>query len=88
MIVDYLKAAMRKAKYERIPGEKSYFGKIPGFKGLWASGPTKKACELVLRERLEEWLLMSLRLNASLPVAEGFSLNRKPSSFEAELTHA
>ncbi len=71
MIRDYIDAAMRKASYEHIADERIYFGKIPGFKGLWASGKTKCVCETELRERLDEWIVLGLRMNMSLPTVGG-----------------
>ena len=66
MIAEYIDAAMRKAKFEHIAAEKIYFGKIPGFKGLWASALTKAECESELRERLDGWISLSTRLNMPL----------------------
>ena len=76
MITEYIAAAMRKAKYEYISDERIYFGKIPRFKGVWASSETKGACEVELREVLEEWIVLSLRMNTSLPVLGGLTLNK------------
>ena len=58
MITEYIDAAMRKARYEHIADEHIYFGKIPDFKGLWASGKTKATCEAELRERLDESIVL------------------------------
>ena len=88
MIAEYIDAAMRKAKFEHIADEKIYFGKISGFKGLWASAPTKNECERELRERLDEWIVLSLRLNMSLPVMGGLTLNHTLAPVKAELVHA
>jgi predicted RNase H-like HicB family nuclease len=88
MITEYIEAAMRKARYEHISGERVYFGKIPGFKGLWASSETKDACESELRERLDEWIVLSLRMNMSLPVLGGLTLNKMLSPVKAEVLHA
>jgi predicted RNase H-like HicB family nuclease len=67
VITEYIEAAMCKAKYEHITAEATYFGKIPGFKGLWASAATKDACAAELHERLGEWIVLSLRMNMALP---------------------
>jgi hypothetical protein len=88
MITEYIEAAMRKARYEFITGERVHFGKIPGFKGLWASGLTKSACKSELRERLDEWIVLSLRMNMSLPVLRGLTLNKTLSPVKAELVNA
>ena len=88
MITEYIDAAMRKPKYEHIAGELIYFGKIPNFKGLWASGKTKVACEAELRERLEEWIVLGLRMNMSLPVLGGLTLNKTLSPVKTDFVHA
>jgi hypothetical protein len=88
MITEYIEAAMGRAKFEHISGEGLYFGKISGFKGLWASGQTQGACELELRERLDEWIVLSLRMNMSMPVLRGLSLNKTLSPVKAEAVHA
>ena len=88
MISEYIEAAMSKAKYERIEAEAVYFGKIPGFKGLWASASTKTLCSAELQERLDEWIVLSLRMNMTLPVVNGLTLNHTLSPIKAALVHA
>jgi predicted RNase H-like HicB family nuclease len=88
MITEYIDAAMRKARYQHIVGEHIYFGKIPDFKGLWASGKTKAACEAELRERLEEWIVLGLRMNMALPVLGRLTLNKTLSPVKADFVHA
>ena len=88
MLTEYLSMAMKRARFEHIQSERQFFGKIPGFKGLWASGSTRKACEHELRERLESWIVLSLRMNMRLPVVDGISLNETLAPAAAELAHA
>ncbi len=78
MITEFIGAAMRKAKYEYLENDRIYFGKIPGCKGLWASGKTKDECEVELRECLDEWIVLSLRLNMPIPVIGGINMNNHP----------
>lgn len=40
MILEYINAALENAKYEKIEDEVSYYGEVPGLKGVWASGKT------------------------------------------------
>lgn len=87
MITQYIETAMRRAKYEHISGE-GYFARIPEFKGLWASGHTRDDCERELRERLEEWIVLSLRLNMELPVLGRLTLNKTLSPVKGEVVHA
>ena len=87
MLTEYVDAAMRKARFEFIPGERTYFGKIPGFKGLWASGASRKECETRLRECLEDWIVLSLRMNMKLPVMGKISLNETLAPVKTEPLH-
>ncbi len=48
---------MQKAE-SKILDDKTYFGEIPGFQGVWASEDTLEECRRVLQEVLEEWLLL------------------------------
>jgi predicted RNase H-like HicB family nuclease len=51
-----LGAPMRRAKYEILPADGSYQGKIPGLDGVWANAPTLEACRDELRSALEDRL--------------------------------
>lgn len=77
MLTDYVHAAMRKARYEILDDDGSYYGEIPGFQGVWANAGTLEACRAELQEVLEDWILIGLRLGHPLPVAEGIDLNPK-----------
>jgi uncharacterized membrane protein len=88
MLTEYIRMAMKRAKYEHVPAEHVYFGKISGFKGLWASESTKEACERELRERLEEWIVLSLRMNLALPVLGRLTLNKTLSPVKRDVVHA
>lgn len=63
---------MEKAHYEILEESKTYYGSIPGFKGVWAEGKTLEECREELQEVLEEWIMIRLRL--SLPVLKGVEL--------------
>ncbi|MEK7218803.1 MAG: type II toxin-antitoxin system HicB family antitoxin [Patescibacteria group bacterium] len=65
----------RLARYERIGKERTYFGSIKGFRGVWAEGKTKKECEAELREVLEEWLLLKIRKRQFVPTTRQYDLN-------------
>ena len=40
MIVEYIEAALAKAKYEIIRDDEPYYGEVPALKGVWATGKT------------------------------------------------
>ena len=75
MITNYLDAAMKKAHYEILPNGEGYFGEIEGIKGVWANSDTLESCREELREVLEEWILMGLKMGHSIPPIDGIELN-------------
>jgi len=77
MLTEYIEAAMRKAKYKILGGNEGFFGEIPGFQGVWANNPTLERCRDELREVLEDWILVRVRLGLSLPIVAGINLNQK-----------
>ena len=62
MLSDYLHAALRRAMYEILPDDGSYYGEIPGFNGVYANADTLEECRKQLAEVLEEWILFRLLL--------------------------
>lgn len=77
MLTSYIKAAMRRAQYEILPEDKTYYGEIPGFAGVYANNDTLEACRDELEEVLEEWMLFRVSRNLSLPVVDGIELTVK-----------
>jgi predicted RNase H-like HicB family nuclease len=73
MLTKYIQAAMKRAQYE-ILDDKSYYGSIAGFEGVWANEPTLETCREELQEALEDWILLGVSLNHELPVVEGIEL--------------
>jgi len=59
---------MKKARYEILPDDGSYYGEIPGFDGVYANSKTLEECRKQLEEVLEEWLF--LRISKDLPIPE------------------
>jgi predicted RNase H-like HicB family nuclease len=73
MLTSYINAAMRQATYE-ILSDGTFYGEIPGFKGVYANAKTLEACREELQEILEGWIILGLRLGHSLPVVNGIEL--------------
>ncbi|MBI3896546.1 MAG: type II toxin-antitoxin system HicB family antitoxin [Acidobacteria bacterium] len=63
MLTEYIQKKLRQAKYKILKDE-SYFGEIPGLKGVWASAGTLEDCRKQLQEVLEEWILLEVRKTA------------------------
>ncbi|ADJ26729.1 conserved hypothetical protein [Dehalogenimonas lykanthroporepellens BL-DC-9] len=74
MLTDYFEAAMKKAVYEILADDKTYYGSIPGFKGVWANHKTLEGCRQELREALEDWVVISISRHLPLPVVDNIEL--------------
>ncbi len=70
MLIGYLQAAMRRAKYE-ILEDGAFYGEIPGFQGVFANANNLEDCRQQLQEVLEDWLVLGLRMGHSLPEYNG-----------------
>lgn len=73
MITEYICAAMSLASYE-ILEDKTFYGEIPGFKGVYANESSLEKCREELESVLEDWILFSISKNQDLPVINGLSL--------------
>jgi len=74
MLTDYIQAAMRRAHYEILQDDGTFYGEIPGFRGVWANADTLETCREELAEVLEEWMLFRVSKNLPLPVVDGIEL--------------
>lgn len=66
MITQYIQSQFKKARY-KILEDGTYFGEIPGLKGIWASAKNLEDCRRELQEILEEWILLKLADGDSIP---------------------
>ena len=72
MILEFIEAAMAKARYKIITnGAEPYYGEIPACRGVWATGRTLEACRAELREVLDGWIALRLRKGLAIPVVGG-----------------
>ncbi len=74
MILEYMKAAMEKARYEIIDDPEPYYGEIPVCKGVWATGKTLEECRRNLEEVLDGWIVVRLQRGLPIPPIEGFAI--------------
>ena len=81
MIISYIQAAMRKAVYEILPEDGTYYGEIPGLQGVWANEPTLEDCREELQSVLEDWILVRIADHLEIPAIEGTNL----SNFRSEV---
>jgi predicted RNase H-like HicB family nuclease len=70
MLLEYLQAALRHARYEILPDDGTYYGEIPECNGVYANAATLEVCREELREVLEEWVLFRVHRNLALPMAQ------------------
>src|SRR5438067_211363 len=84
MLIDYINAAMRRAKYELLADDEGFVGTIPGFRGLIGHAKTLEGCREDLCGALQSWLLVKLRDGDSdVPVLDGINLTTTKTSRRA-----
>ena len=74
MLTAYLQAAMRRAKYEILEDDGTFFGSIPDCQGVWANAPTLEECRDELQSVLEGWVMLGLGFQDPLPEIDGIRL--------------
>ena len=77
MLAQYLRAAMHHARYEILKDDGTFFGEIPECRGVHANAGTLEECRETLEEVLEEWILLRVSRDLSLPKIDGVELNVK-----------
>ncbi|MBC8509102.1 MAG: type II toxin-antitoxin system HicB family antitoxin [Chloroflexi bacterium] len=78
ILSEYVDTAMAQAFYEKLEGD-TYSGNIPDCPGVVAFGSSLRECQDELRSTLEDWILVGIKLNHTLPVIAGIDLNKEPS---------
>lgn len=74
MLLDYISAAMRKARYEILPDNEGFYGEIAGLNGVYATHETLEDCRTELQEVLEEWILLRVSRHLEVPEIDGIRL--------------
>ncbi|MQL51455.1 type II toxin-antitoxin system HicB family antitoxin [Desulfofundulus thermobenzoicus] len=74
MIVEYINAALREARYEIIKDEEPYYGEVPSLEGVWATGKTLEECRQNLAEAIDGWIIIRLRKGLPIPPVGGRSI--------------
>ena len=77
MLTEYIRAAMHRATYEILSDDGTFFGRIPGFQGVWANAETLEACRDELQDALEDWIVFRLSEGLRLPVIGDLDPNVK-----------
>jgi predicted RNase H-like HicB family nuclease len=68
---------MKRARYEILSDDGTFYGEIPGFQGVLANAPDLEECRNQLEEVLEEWLLFRNSRGLSVPAGGGLDLKFK-----------
>ena len=66
MLSQYLEKKLKTAKYKLLK-DGTYFGEIPGIKGVWANARTRAACQKELAEVFEDWLFLKIQSHKAVP---------------------
>jgi predicted RNase H-like HicB family nuclease len=66
MLSEYIAKTLKRARYKLLK-DGSYFGEIPGLKGIWANAKSLENCRRELQEVLEDWLLLKVRARERVP---------------------
>jgi predicted RNase H-like HicB family nuclease len=77
MLINYINAAMRRAHYEILPDDNTFYGEIPDCQGVYANATSLEKCREELEEVLEEWMLFRVYRNLPVPIIEGIEIKIK-----------
>lgn len=74
MLLQYIQAALRHARYEILSDGGGYYGEVPECPGVYANADTLEECRDQLAEVVEEWVLFRVHQHLSLPNLDGHEL--------------
>jgi predicted RNase H-like HicB family nuclease len=66
-LTGYRRDAMKLASVTKLGGDEGYVARIPGFRGLLATGKTRKESIAELEDALVDWIDLALRRGLGLP---------------------
>mgnify|MGYP001062635318 CR=1 FL=1 len=74
MLLQYIQAAMHRARYELLAECKGFYGEIPQCQGVSAETFTLEECREQLAEVLEDWMMLRLSRGFALHIIDGLEL--------------
>jgi predicted RNase H-like HicB family nuclease len=74
MLIEYIDEALKRAKYEIIENDESYYGEIKELKGIWATAKTLEECREKLKDVVEGWILISVKKGLKIPKLGSFEI--------------
>ncbi|MEK7082431.1 MAG: type II toxin-antitoxin system HicB family antitoxin [Patescibacteria group bacterium] len=66
MLTQYLTKKLHQARYKLLK-DGTYFGEIPGLRGVWAHARNLEDCRRELQEVLEGWLFLKVKNSEPVP---------------------
>lgn len=60
MLSKFIEKQLKRARHKFL-NDGTYFGEIPGLRGVWANAQNLEDCRNELREVLEDWLILKIR---------------------------
>lgn len=78
--LQYMAEAMRRAEYQPLEDARGWYAHIPGFEGLWATGPTVEDARKELYEALDGWLSVNFFVSRLPPPDIGLSIGVEESA--------
>lgn len=66
MFSEYIEKKLKSARY-KILKDGTYFGEIPGLRGVWANAKNLEDCRRELKEVLEDWFLLKISAREKIP---------------------
>ena len=79
LFAEYLETAMKDAVFKELC-DGTIFAEIPGFQGAWANADTLEDCRREMKEVLEDWILLGIKLGHTIPVVGCIDLTAKEKS--------
>jgi predicted RNase H-like HicB family nuclease len=77
MLTQYIDSAMKRAHYEILEDDKSYYGEVKECEGVYANASTLEDCRKELEQTLEDWILFRVSEKLDLPKLDGIDLSIK-----------
>lgn len=66
MLSEFIEKKLKAGRYKLLK-DGSYFGEIPGLKGVWANAKNLEDCREELKSALEDWILFKLKDGDTIP---------------------
>ena len=67
MITGYSISALKQAKYKTIESAEPFYGEVPGWEGVSATGKSLEECRNNLEKVINGWLVVQLKRGFVIP---------------------